>query len=906
MHMQVRAAQRATEINPLNQPPPASMLRALGPQPTRERIALLVARRWPSKGVKLTVDFLDNASAALRARILLHMNAWSKTANVQFVESHTDPQVRIARLEDPPEMSGYWSYLGTDILEIPRSEPTMNLEGFTMDTSEGEFHRVVRHETGHTLGFPHEHMRRELVERIDAEKAISFFGRTQNWTPDEVRAQVLTPIEESSILGTPHADQQSIMCYQIPGFLTTDGEPILGGTDIDASDFAFAGSVYPKQTAPVDPGSPAKPAGGCCGEYRSGHELGHGLISGDTFENKLVTYAKIGGSAIFEGDIVLDGRLRDLPGPGAERSLRPEPSAEIVQQNGQVERAIVITGAAFRWPNGVIPFEIDATLPAAQQTAANNAIAHWRGRTRLAFVQRTAQNQAQFPDFIRFVPGGGCSSAVGRVGGRQDISLAGGCFTGQAIHEIGHAVGLWHEQSREDRGRFITIDWSNIQVAQRSNFDQHVSDGDDVGEYDYGSIMHYGAGAFAIDTTKPTIVPTRPGAVIGQRNGLSLFDTAGVRSIYRSLQPPQGRTWRGNFTGDGRMDLLSYVPSRFNWFLGSWRGGQLGLQDVGGTQGFGQVGDGRPFWVGDFNGDGRDDVLFYYPGDDNWWLGSYNGTSLAWSLAGNTRGFGHGISDGRPFWSGRFSRRDRSEILFYFPGDDNWWLGTMANGNTLTWAFAGNTRGFGHAINDGRPFWISDFTGDGRSDILFYTPADDNWWLGTFNGTALSWSLAGNTRGFGHLNDGRPMWIGDFNGDGKSGVLFYSPGDDNWWLGTFAGTTLTWALAGNTRGFGRGINDGRPFWIGDLNGDGKQEVLFYYPVDHNWWMATFAGNTMTWSLVGNTAGFGRLNDGRPVWVDRFANPAKASVVFYFPVDGKWWIGTLDGGGRLAWSMAGDF
>ena len=55
---------------------------------------------------------------------------------------------------------GYWSYLGTDIRLIPRNRPTMNLQGFTMNTSESEYKRVVRHETGHTLGFPHEHILR--------------------------------------------------------------------------------------------------------------------------------------------------------------------------------------------------------------------------------------------------------------------------------------------------------------------------------------------------------------------------------------------------------------------------------------------------------------------------------------------------------------------------------------------------------------------------------------------------------------------------------------------------------------------------------------------------------------------------------------------------------------------------
>ena len=48
-------------------------------------------------------------------------------------------------------------------------------------------------------------------------------------------------------MGTPNADPKSIMCYQIPGELTKDGKPIVGGLDIDASDFGFAGQIYPKK-----------------------------------------------------------------------------------------------------------------------------------------------------------------------------------------------------------------------------------------------------------------------------------------------------------------------------------------------------------------------------------------------------------------------------------------------------------------------------------------------------------------------------------------------------------------------------------------------------------------------------------------------------------------------------------
>jgi hypothetical protein len=245
----IAAADMAAKINPVNHAP-LYRLAAIVPglEVTRERIAVMTTKYWHTNGVKLTVGFLDNPPADLRAKILSHMNAWSSRLNVNFTETNTDPQVRITRTPG----GGHWSYLGVDILTIESSHPTMNLDSFTMDTPDSEFFRVVRHETGHTLGCPHEHMRRDLVERIDVDKAIAYFGATQGWDPDQVRRQVLTPLEDASLWGTDRFDQNSIMCYQLPGTITKDGQPILGGYDIDESDFAFMAKVHPKTLQDVD------------------------------------------------------------------------------------------------------------------------------------------------------------------------------------------------------------------------------------------------------------------------------------------------------------------------------------------------------------------------------------------------------------------------------------------------------------------------------------------------------------------------------------------------------------------------------------------------------------------------------------------------------------------------------
>ena len=259
----VAAAANAVDINPQNRSVLEDLPGVLPDfSPTPEALAVTTAKYWGASGVRLTVGFLDNPSAELRARILNHLNAWNETANVVFVETADaeHAQVRINRARMPqPEWNGYWSYLGTDILmfEGPLGQ-TMNLQEFTMNTSDQEFHRVVRHEAGHTLGFPHEHMRRVLVERIDRDKAIAFYRALTGWSEAQIIRQVLTPLEESSLIGTSVADPDSIMAYQVPGQVTIDGEPIPGGLDISPLDREFVGLIYPKPET-EEPEEPEKP-----------------------------------------------------------------------------------------------------------------------------------------------------------------------------------------------------------------------------------------------------------------------------------------------------------------------------------------------------------------------------------------------------------------------------------------------------------------------------------------------------------------------------------------------------------------------------------------------------------------------------------------------------------------------
>lgn len=229
---------------------------------------------------------------------------------------------------------------------------------------------------------------------------------------------------------------------------------------------------------------------------------------------------KAGNDYIMGGDMLLTpGQLEILKGT---RQQKLEPDGRTFR--GEFTKL---------WPNRTVFYTINSNAP--DPWSIQDAIDHWETNTNITFVQRTNQ-----PNYIEFVDGINCESHIGMIGGRQEIRLAWTCGTGNIIHEIGHALGFFHEQMRDDRGNWINVLTANIDPDALINFQTYSElnlPGAEFGNFDFGSIMMYGSWDFSING-QPTITRLDGSTFNSQRIGLSAGDIETYNYLYN---PPYMR-----------------------------------------------------------------------------------------------------------------------------------------------------------------------------------------------------------------------------------------------------------------------------------------------------------------------------------------------------------------------------
>lgn len=224
--------------------------------------------------------------------------------------------------------------------------------------------------------------------------------------------------------------------------------------------------------------------------------------------------------------------------------IRPPAGCEIMFP-AFVDRA---TWDANLWTDGVVPYEFDANTTSGNQAAMRAAMDVLESVCNIAFIPRTAE-----PNYLHIQDSFGNNSFVGMVGGGQVVNIFNWNYTFIMAHELMHALGVWHEQSRPDRADYVIIDYSKIQAGFEHNFDIQ-EDASVVGPYDFESIMHYDACGFSIccppGFTCNCAVSCAPiqalpayasyQNIMGSRSRLSDGDIAGLQAKYGPVDSEPG------------------------------------------------------------------------------------------------------------------------------------------------------------------------------------------------------------------------------------------------------------------------------------------------------------------------------------------------------------------------------
>ena len=270
----------------------------------------------------------------------------------------------------------------------------------------------------------------------------------------------------------------------------------------------------------------------------SGH-VKQGYMLNDKKDYVEIMYEGYDGYAVVCGDIII-AALDEMEKSTMSYESSKTKDKVVLRGNANKNPDSMYWLPSPRWTNAFVPYTISSDLPL--KTQIRDAIAHWESKTPVKFIEFPPHDQIPYTDYIEFIKGSDPNrgtSYVGMKGGRQVITLGVDVSQRTIRHEIGHAVGLEHEHNRLDRDNYVEICWENIEDGEESSFvrwGMYIKNpllfcSEDIGAYDYASIMHYGKYTFS-KNNRPTIIPKDKTVEIGNSEVLSTGDIETVRVMY--------------------------------------------------------------------------------------------------------------------------------------------------------------------------------------------------------------------------------------------------------------------------------------------------------------------------------------------------------------------------------------
>ncbi len=306
-----------------------------------------------------------------------------------------------------------------------------------------------------------------------------------------------------------------------------------------------------------------------------------------------------------------------------------------------------------------------------------------------------------------------------------------------------------------------------------------------------------------------------------------------------------GKYFTGDFNGDSITDLISFYqyPDGTTKIL-EWKGTENGLSKSWEIQGEynNYYRDWGKYYIGDFNGDGKDDLLSLYKYPDGTtkifeWDGTEFGLSQSWEIRGeyNNEMYCRDLAE---YYTGDFNGDSITDLLAFYQYPDGSskileWDGTE-NGLSKSWKIQGE---YNNYYRDWGKYFTGDFNGDSINDLIsFYQYPDGSTkileWDGTESGLSKSWKIRGEYNNEMYCRDLANYYTGDFNGDGKKDLLaFYKYPDGSSkileWDGTENGLNKSWKTRGSFNQLDYDRESGK-YYVGDFDGDGKDDLLSFY------------------------------------------------------------------------------